>query len=79
MFSDVRELISCIESQKRIVPKTSLQKMISLFEVFGSHKNKIKYIKIGGKNGKALRFFIKTVLMKAGYQVELCFLLCDFL
>lgn len=70
MFSDVRELISWIESQKRIVPKTSLQKMISLCEVFGSPQNKIKYVHVGGTNGKGSTVsFIKTVLMQAGYQV----------
>ncbi|HNZ77859.1 MAG TPA: folylpolyglutamate synthase/dihydrofolate synthase family protein, partial [Bacilli bacterium] len=70
MFNDVRELISWIESQKRIVPKTSLQKMISLCDVFGSPQNKIKYVHVGGTNGKGSTVsFIKTVLMKAGYQV----------
>ncbi|HRT69601.1 MAG TPA: folylpolyglutamate synthase/dihydrofolate synthase family protein [Bacilli bacterium] len=70
MFNDVRELISWIESQKRIVPKTSLQKMILLCEVFGSPQNKIKYVHVGGTNGKGSTVsFIKTVLMKAGYQV----------
>ncbi|HOE15382.1 MAG TPA: bifunctional folylpolyglutamate synthase/dihydrofolate synthase, partial [Candidatus Paceibacterota bacterium] len=70
MFSDVKELISWIESQKRIVPKTSLQKMLSLCEVFGSPQNKIKCVHVGGTNGKGSTVsFIKTVLMKAGYQV----------
>ena len=70
MFGDVKELISWIESQKRIVPKTSLQKMLSLCEVFGSPQNKIKYVHVGGTNGKGSTVtFIKTVLMKAGYQV----------
>jgi len=70
VFSDVKELISWIESQKRIVPKTSLQKMLSLCEVFGSPQNKIKYVHVGGTNGKGSTVtFIKTVLMKAGYQV----------
>ena len=70
MFSDVKELISWIESQKRIVPKTSLQKMFSLCEVFGSPQNKIKYVHVGGTNGKGSTVsFIKTVLMQAGYNV----------
>ncbi len=70
MFGDVKELISWIESQKRIVPKTSLQKMLSLCEVFGSPQNKIKCVHVGGTNGKGSTVsFIKTVLMKAGYQV----------
>jgi len=70
VFGDVKELISWIESQKRIVPKTSLQKMLSLCEVFGSPQNKIKCVHVGGTNGKGSTVsFIKTVLMKAGYQV----------
>ncbi|HOH62000.1 MAG TPA: bifunctional folylpolyglutamate synthase/dihydrofolate synthase, partial [Bacilli bacterium] len=53
-----------------MVPKTSLQKMISLCDVFGSPQNKIKYVHVGGTNGKGSTVsFIKTVLMKAGYQV----------
>jgi len=70
VFNDVKELISWIESQKRIVPKTSLQKMISLCEVFGSPQHKVKYVHVGGTNGKGSTVsFIKTVLMQAGYQV----------
>lgn len=70
MFNDVKELISWIEVQKRIVPKTSLEKMFRLCEVFGSPQNKIKYVHVGGTNGKGSTVaFIKTVLMEAGYNV----------
>ncbi|MDD3123295.1 MAG: bifunctional folylpolyglutamate synthase/dihydrofolate synthase [Candidatus Izemoplasmatales bacterium] len=70
MFNDVNELISWIESQKRIVPKTSLEKMFSLCDVFDSPQKKIKYVHVGGTNGKGSTVsYIKTVLMTAGYNV----------
>lgn len=70
MFNDIEKLIEWISSQKRLAPKVSLDKMRSLCEVYGNPQNNIKYIHVGGTNGKGSTVtFIKSILRNAGLNV----------
>lgn len=70
MFTDVKELISWIESQKRVSHKVSLDKMRSYLEIYSNPQNGKKYVHVGGTNGKGSTVsYIKTTLVNAGYNV----------
>ena len=70
MFNNITDLISWIESQKRMVPKISLDRMRRICELFGNPQAGLKYIHVGGTNGKGSTVsFIKTVLLEAGYNI----------
>lgn len=70
MFNNAQELIFWIESQKRLTPKVSLDRFRKICEVYGSPEKNIKYIHVGGTNGKGSTVaYIKNILRQAGYNV----------
>lgn len=70
MFTNIGEFTNWIESQKRFSPKLSLDKMRSLCHIIGNPHHQLKYIHIGGTNGKGSTVaFIKNILQKAGLNV----------
>jgi len=70
MFTNAPELIAWIESQKRHSPKVSMEKMRKLSAIYGNPHEGIKYIHVGGTNGKgSVVSFVKSILRKAGYNV----------
>lgn len=70
MFTNIGEFTNWIESQKRFSPKLSLDKMRSLCYIIGNPHNQLKYIHIGGTNGKGSTVaFLKNILQKAGLNV----------
>lgn len=70
MFNNAQELIFWIESQKRLTPKVSLDRFRKICEVYGSPEKNIKYIHVGGTNGKGSTVtYIKNILRQAEYNV----------
>lgn len=70
MFNNVTDLVAWIEAQKRHSPKVSLEKMRRICEIYGNPQDNIKYIHIGGTNGKGSTVsFVKSILRNAGYNV----------
>ncbi|MGD9604626.1 MAG: folylpolyglutamate synthase/dihydrofolate synthase family protein [Bacilli bacterium] len=70
MFNNVFDLIAWIEAQKRHSPKVSMEKMRKLSAIYGNPHEGIKYIHVGGTNGKGSTVsFIKSILRQAGYNV----------
>ena len=70
MFNNVKDLIAWIEMQKRHSPKVSMEKMRKLSAVYGNPHEGIKYIHVGGTNGKGSTVsFVKGILRSAGFNV----------
>lgn len=70
MFTDIIEFTTWVESQKRITPKTSLEKMIKLCQIIGNPHEKLKFIHVGGTNGKGSTVsYLKNILRSAGLNV----------
>lgn len=70
MFTNAQELIAWIERQKRHSPKVSMEKIRKLSAIYGNPHEGIKYIHVGGTNGKgSVVSFVKSILRKAGYNV----------
>jgi len=70
MFNNVTDLITWIEAQKRHSPKVSMEKMRKLSAIYGNPHEGIKYIHVGGTNGKGSTVsFIKGILRAAGFNV----------
>lgn len=70
MFKNVVDLINFIESQKRMNPKVSLDRFRKICEIYGNPQNGLKYIHVGGTNGKGSTVsFIKNTLRDAGFNV----------
>lgn len=70
MFKNAQDLIAWIESQKRLTPKVSLERFKRICELYGSPEKHLKYIHIGGTNGKGSTVaFVKNILLEAGYNV----------
>ena len=70
MFTNAKNLIEWIESQKRFVPKISLERMRRLCEIYGNPQEGLRYIHVGGTNGKGSTVsFLKSILTAAGYNV----------
>ncbi|MFA6627503.1 MAG: folylpolyglutamate synthase/dihydrofolate synthase family protein [Bacilli bacterium] len=70
MFTEVKDLIAFIETQRRNEKKESLDYMFSLCEIFGNPQTKSKFIHIGGTNGKGSTVtYVKSVLLAQGYHV----------
>ncbi|MGD9886860.1 MAG: folylpolyglutamate synthase/dihydrofolate synthase family protein [Bacilli bacterium] len=70
MFNNAKDLIAWIEMQKRHSPKVSMEKMRKLSAVYGNPHEGIKYIHIGGTNGKGSTVsFVKGILRSAGFNV----------
>lgn len=74
MFNNVNDLISFIQGLKRSEKKESLDYMNSLCAFFNNPEKGVKYIHIGGTNGKGSTIsYLKNILMAAGYNVG-CFI-----
>jgi len=70
MFKTAEELVSWIEKQRRLTPKTSLDRFKTVCALFGNPQEGRKYIHVGGTNGKGSTVsFIKNALREAGYNV----------
>ncbi|MDD4212748.1 MAG: bifunctional folylpolyglutamate synthase/dihydrofolate synthase [Bacilli bacterium] len=70
MFTEVKELITFIESQRRNEKKETLDYMFSLCELLGNPQNKSRFIHIGGTNGKGSTVtYVKSMLLAHGYHV----------
>ncbi|MDD4000635.1 MAG: bifunctional folylpolyglutamate synthase/dihydrofolate synthase [Bacilli bacterium] len=70
MFENVQALISWIEAQKRITPKVSLERFRKISKIYGSPEKNLKYIHIGGTNGKGSTVtFVKNILQEAGFNI----------
>jgi dihydrofolate synthase/folylpolyglutamate synthase len=70
MFTSVKDLIAWIEVQKRHSPKVSMEKMRRLSAIYGNPHEGIKYIHVGGTNGKGSTVsFVKGILRAAGFNV----------
>lgn len=70
MFNNVVDLISFIESQKRMIPKVSLERFRKICELYGNPQLGLKYIHVGGTNGKGSTVsYIKGILRSAGYNI----------
>lgn len=70
MFNNAEELIAWIEAQKRLTPKASLDRFRNICALFGSPEKNLKYIHVGGTNGKGSTVsYVKTILREAGYNV----------
>lgn len=70
MFTNIQEFTNWIESQKRFSPKLSLDKMRALCHILGDPHLKLKYIHIGGTNGKGSTVsFLKNILLEADLNV----------
>lgn len=70
MFTQVKELITFIENQRRHEKKETLDYMFSLCHLFGDPHLKSKFIHIGGTNGKGSTVtYVKSMLLEAGYHV----------
>lgn len=69
-FNDATSLISWIEKQRRFSPKTSLDKMKYLCQLFGNPENKFVSIHITGTNGKGSTVaYLRSILKEAGLNV----------
>lgn len=69
-FNDATECINWIESQRRFSPKVSLEKMRKICDFFNNPQNNLKYIHVGGTNGKGSTVsFIKSMLIASGHTV----------
>ncbi len=70
MFNNAQDLITWIEAQKRLTPKVSLERFNRICELYGRPEKDLKYIHIGGTNGKGSTVaFVKNILQEAGYNV----------
>lgn len=70
MFTSAKDLISYIEGLKRPEKKETLQYMNELVAFFGNPHKKLKFIHIGGTNGKGSTVtYVKSILLAAGYHV----------
>lgn len=70
MFTNIQEFTKWIESQKRFSPKLSLDKMRNLCDILDNPHQKLKYVHIGGTNGKGSTVaFLKNILHHAGLNV----------
>ncbi|MFA6827230.1 MAG: folylpolyglutamate synthase/dihydrofolate synthase family protein [Bacilli bacterium] len=70
MFTDIKDFILFVESQKRNEKKTSLDRMRRIAEIYGNPQDKLQFIHIGGTNGKgSLCSFIENILIASGLNV----------
>ncbi|HPT89725.1 MAG TPA: Mur ligase family protein, partial [Bacilli bacterium] len=70
MFTNINDFIAWIESQKRTSPKVSLKKMRKYCEIIGNPQQNLRFIHIGGTNGKGSTVsYLKNILRDAGLNV----------
>ncbi len=70
MYNDVKELISFIEAQRRMLPKVSLDRFRKICEIYKNPQENLKYIHVGGTNGKGSTVnYVKNILREAGFNV----------
>ena len=69
-FKDATSLINWFEKQKRFTPKTSLEKMKYLCQLFDHPEQKFKSIHVTGTNGKGSTVaYLRSILKEAGFNV----------
>lgn len=69
-FSDVKDLICFIESQKRYSPKVGLEKMHFLCQLFGHPEKNFNSIHVTGTNGKgSVVSYLASILKEANLKV----------
>ncbi len=69
-FDKISDLISFIENQRRIDPKTNLDKMFGFCKVLGNPQNTFKSIHITGTNGKgSVVSYLRSIFMENGLNV----------
>lgn len=70
IINNISEMIDYIQTRKRTEKKVSLDKMKKYCEIFNNPEKNIKYIHVGGTNGKgSVVSFIRNILMKQGFHV----------
>lgn len=70
MFSNIKEALNFVETQKRNEKKENLDYMYKLCSFFNNPQEGLKYIHIGGTNGKGSTVnYITNILIDAGYNV----------
>lgn len=70
IINNISEMIDYIQTRKRTEKKVSLDKMKKYCEIFNNPEKDIKYIHVGGTNGKgSVVSFIRNILMKQGFHV----------
>ena len=70
MIENVSQMIEFIQGQKRSEKKVSLDRMRKICSFYGSPQNDLKYIHVGGTNGKgSIVSYIKNILINSGYHV----------
>ena len=70
MFITFEAFLEWIEKQRRFSPKVSLEKMKKMCEILGNPQKKLKFIHIGGTNGKGSTVsYVTNILQCAGYNV----------
>ena len=68
MFQNASKAISYIELTRR--SKSNLDSMFIMLKRYDNFHHKIKYVHIGGTNGKGSTVhFLSSILIKAGYKV----------
>lgn len=70
MIKNISEMIEFIQNQKRTEKKVSLDRMRKICSFYGNPHEKLKYIHVGGTNGKgSIVSFVKNILLDSGYHV----------
>lgn len=70
IINNISEMIDYIQTRKRTEKKVSLDKMKKYCEIFNNPEKDIKYIHVGGTNGKgSVVSFVRNILMKQGFHV----------
>lgn len=70
IIKNISEMIDYIQTRKRTEKKVSLDKMKKYCEIFNNPEKNIKYIHVGGTNGKgSVVSFIRNILMSQGFHV----------
>ena len=69
-FTDATSLINWVEKQRRFSPKTSLEKMKYLCQLFDHPEQKFSSIHVTGTNGKGSTVaYLRSILKEAGFNV----------
>ena len=69
-FDKITDLITFIENQRRVDPKTNLDKMFGFCQVLGNPQNTFKSIHVTGTNGKgSVVSYLRSIFMEHGLNV----------
>ena len=69
-INNISEMVDYIQTRKRTEKKVSLDRMKAFCSICGNPQVGIKYIHVGGTNGKgSVVSFLKNILLKQGFHV----------